>query len=112
MAIALACGHGQQPPNTPQHQLMEGVTGHGPDIERACELTAQRCTRCHGIERVLFARVSHPMHWERYVERMRRMPGSGISEQEAAIILRCVVYRSFGHRGLRILDAPPGPSEP
>jgi hypothetical protein len=89
---------------------MEGVSGLDSELEDSCRLTARRCSRCHDIERVLYVRVRDPGHWSRYVDRMRRMPGSGISVEEGEIILRCVVYRSFGHRGLRILDASPSDS--
>jgi hypothetical protein len=70
-----------------------------PEVRAACDLTAQRCSRCHPIERLMLARVSSPVHWERYVERMRHQPESGITEDEGRIIVRCLVFRSFGSEG-------------
>jgi hypothetical protein len=45
---------------------------------------------------VLVARVESPAHWGRYVERMRRQPGSGISAADGATITTCLVHRTFG----------------
>jgi len=44
----------------------------------------------------VLARVSRPIHWVRYVDRMRRQPESGIAPDEAPVIVRCLIYRSFG----------------
>jgi hypothetical protein len=72
--------------------------GATPSIERACRLADRRCTLCHPIERVLFARVDEPSDWSDYVRRMRLTPGSGISPNEEPIIVRCLVEHSFGRR--------------
>ena len=66
------------------------------EIQEACSLTEMKCSRCHTIDRVFIAQVSTPAQWEAYVGRMRRMTGSGISEADGAVIVRCLVYRSFG----------------
>lgn len=50
-------------------------------------------------------RVSRPREWTRHVERMRRMPASGIARTESPVIVRCLVYWSFGAPGLQALDA-------
>ena len=101
-AIAFAC---RPLPDNPGQRLLAGRADPDPEIERACELTGQRCTRCHDIDRVLNAKVSHPSHWERYIERMRMMNGSGISRAESPIILRCLVFWSFGRPGVQFLDS-------
>jgi hypothetical protein len=64
-------------------------------------LTAQRCSRCHPIERILNARVESREHWQRVVNRMRLMPGSRIAEEEEHAIVECLVYRTLGPRGDR-----------
>jgi hypothetical protein len=74
--------------------------GASPEIESACRLAAARCTRCHTVDRVLFAKVESPRHWEWYVTRMRRQPQSGITEEEGSTIVRCLVARSFGTAAL------------
>jgi hypothetical protein len=74
--------------------------GASDEIVAACRLAENRCSRCHPVDRVLFARVESPQHWEWYVARMRRQPGSGISEDDARTIVRCLVTRSFGAAAL------------
>jgi hypothetical protein len=101
-AIAIACGSAV--PEDAGHRLLRGRPDPDPDIQSACELTGQRCTKCHDIDRVLNAKVSKPEHWERYIERMRRMNGSGIARSESPRILRCLVFWSFGRPGLQYLD--------
>ncbi len=70
------------------------------EVREQCALTAVRCTRCHTIERLLNARVQSPEHWQKYVTRMRLMPGSRISIADENRIVNCLVYRSFGQSGL------------
>ncbi|MBZ0231553.1 MAG: hypothetical protein K8M05_04325 [Deltaproteobacteria bacterium] len=62
-----------------------------PAIRNACGLAEQRCSRCHDLERI---QLAHPdlVEWPVYVERMRRMPGSGITTDEAAIIVQCLTW--------------------
>lgn len=105
IAIGLACGPTAKP--GPAQRLMQGVAGADESIEQACELTARRCTACHDIDRVLYARPSEPIQWRHYIGRMRRMRGSGISIQDGDVIQRCLVVRSFGAAGLRELDEGP-----
>lgn len=71
-----------------------------PEIGPACDLAARRCSRCHPLERLLIAHVTRPSSWEWYVDRMRHQPESGISEDEGRIIVRCLVFHSFGPQGL------------
>jgi hypothetical protein len=92
---------------TPSRRLMEGMSGQDATITQACELTAQRCTACHDLDRVIDASPSHPDQWARYIGRMRRMRGSGISVRDGDVILRCLVYRSFGDAGLRTIESAP-----
>ena len=49
---------------------------------------AQRCSKCHSLARPLEAGVRGDAWWARYVTKMRNMPGSGISPEDEAPILR------------------------
>jgi hypothetical protein len=80
----------------PPPSLLPDDTTAPEEIREACSLTSRKCTRCHTIDRVLVAPVATPRQWEIHVERMRRMPSSGISESDAVVIVRCLVHRSFG----------------
>ena len=70
------------------------------DIRIGCELATHRCARCHTLDRVTQARVASPEHWQRYVHRMRLTPGSAIRPDEEEPLTRCLVFRSFGAKGL------------
>ena len=39
------------------------------------EVFAQRCSKCHSLSRPLNAGITENARWEKYVERMRLMPG-------------------------------------
>lgn len=69
-----------------------------PSIRRACALTEERCSRCHDLERI---QLAHPgmVDWPVYVDRMRRMPGSGISGDDAPTIVRCLGWLEDVRRG-------------
>lgn len=90
--------------SAPSPPRIVAPTGATPDIEAACRLAEARCSRCHPVDRILFARVDSPQHWEWYVARMRRQPQSGISELDAHDIVRCLVARSFGLSALEEVD--------
>ena len=55
-------------------------------------LLETRCSKCHGLDRA--NRNETPEGWRAIVNRMRGKPGSGISEQDAEIILRYLVESS------------------
>jgi hypothetical protein len=62
-----------------------------PVIRNACTLAEERCSRCHDLERI---QLAHPalVDWPVYVDRMRRMPGSGITVDEASVIVKCLTW--------------------
>jgi len=64
------------------------------EIRPHCEIVVKRCSKCHTLDRVLVARVEGREHWNLYVKRMRRMPGSGISSGDADAAVNCLAYRS------------------
>ena len=70
------------------------------ELRANCDLVRVKCTGCHTIDRILRADPGSPKAWERYVDRMRRQPGSGITIKDEDPILQCLVYRSFGADGL------------
>lgn len=61
-------------------------------VAASYELFSQRCSRCHTLSRPLDADITEPAHWEAYVTRMRRTPGSGISQADAKRILVFLEY--------------------
>lgn len=63
-----------------------------PDMRDSYALFAERCSKCHTIARPLAAEITEAEHWEYYVTRMRRMPGSEINERDAQTILEFLTY--------------------
>ncbi|MGZ3476798.1 MAG: hypothetical protein ACXWUG_23775 [Polyangiales bacterium] len=59
-----------------------------PDLRADYRVFARRCSKCHGLERPLQSGIDDDEYWAIYVARMRRMPGSGINEENAVPILR------------------------
>jgi hypothetical protein len=58
------------------------------------ELFSQKCTQCHKLSRPVNCDYALPDEWSRYVKRMMRKPGSGISSSEAKQIYEFLVYDS------------------
>jgi hypothetical protein len=89
-AAAASCGH------VFRAGALSPPAGASPEIAAACQLTSDRCARCHPLARVELARVQSAQHWDWYVSRMRLQPRSGITLEEQPTIVRCLVARSFG----------------
>jgi len=87
--------------------LVRGL--ENPDIRSDCEHAARKCTQCHPVERIINAGVDSPKHWQRYIGRMRLMPGSNIDSRDTKRIERCLVYRSFGDEGLAAIKRGEAP---
>jgi hypothetical protein len=70
-------------------------TSSVPASERAdYEVFAERCSKCHSLARPLNSGISDDHYWRFYVEKMRRQPGSGITEADKAPILRFLHWYS------------------
>lgn len=79
------------------------------DVKSAYDVFLSRCSKCHTPARPLNAPVESMSHWERYVTRMRRMPGSGISERDGDQILKFLDFYLHEIRGKgESLDANEG----
>jgi mono/diheme cytochrome c family protein len=85
-----------------------------PDASRSADydVFSQRCSKCHPLSRVTSVGAASDAYWARYVSRMRLQPGSGISPEDAAIILRYLRGRPLAAapsaRPAAIWPAPPG----
>jgi hypothetical protein len=104
-ALVLATGAAMCGPSSPT--LRVGAAAPQ-EIRDACELAAHRCSQCHSADRIVEVRAGDPAVWQLYVRKMRQKPGSDIGETEQPIIVRCLVYRSFGQAGLDQLAADGG----
>ena len=64
------------------------------DLRADYDLFRQRCSKCHSLQRVWDSGIQDDEFWDRYVERMRRQPASGISPEDGAHIVRFLHYYS------------------
>jgi len=69
-----------------------------PEVQPDYALFAQRCSKCHSLARPLTSGIDEDAYWVDYVARMRRQPGSGISEGDTVGILRFLHYFSLEER--------------
>lgn len=60
------------------------------DLQGSEELMQKRCARCHNLDRVVGARKD-ARGWLATINRMRGLPGSGISEPDARVILSYLI---------------------
>jgi len=63
-------------------------------IKENYEIFSQKCTQCHKLSRPINCDYVMPDEWSRYVKRMMRKPGSGISTSEAKSIYEFLVFDS------------------
>lgn len=68
------------------------VAAYPANIQKAYGKFSVKCSRCHTLARPLNAAIYDHAHWERYVGRMRRHAGSGISPRDADEILVFLRY--------------------
>jgi hypothetical protein len=64
-------------------------------------LFARRCSKCHSLSRPLNSGIDQDETWAIYVARMRRQPGSGISQDDATHILRFLHYWALEQQRLK-----------
>ena len=98
--IALACSGGQM-------QLRSedvDTTTMPPDVLASYRVFQRRCSKCHALARVYDSGIIDDDFWVRYVARMRRQPGSGITKNDEAVVLHYLYYYSAQKR-----DAGTGP---
>jgi hypothetical protein len=86
-------------------------SGMPPELKQDFECFAVNCSKCHGLSRALNASIVSTEHWDRYVARMARNPGSGISPAEAPSILRFLHWHTR-QRTQRMAEASSPPSAP
>jgi cytochrome c5 len=58
------------------------------------EVFSQKCSQCHRLSRPINSDYALPDEWSRYIKRMMRKPGSGISAGEGKKVYDFLVYDS------------------
>lgn len=70
------------------------VSKYPPDMQARYKIFASRCTKCHTLARPINCEFALDEEWERYVKRMMRKPGSGISASDGKQIFEFLTYDS------------------
>ncbi len=70
------------------------VSKYPADMQAGYKLFATRCSKCHTIARAINSEFVLEDEWERYVKRMMRKPGSGISANDGEIIYDFLAFDS------------------
>lgn len=69
------------------------VSGYPAEMQQRYQLFADKCSRCHELDRPLQARVG-ARGWDDYVRRMSRHPGAAISDAEQREIARFLEFHA------------------
>ncbi len=69
------------------------VSKYPPEKQRTYNaLLADKCTRCHGMARVINSEFVEPQVWQTYVKRMMIKPGADISPAQAKEMWEFLTY--------------------
>ena len=67
------------------------VTAYSVKMQEAYELFTNTCSRCHTVARPINATFA-PEEWRKYVYKMMRKPGSGLTPKTAEKIIEFLIY--------------------
>ena len=74
------------------------VSKYPEGIKDDYEVFSQKCSQCHRLSRPINSDYALPDEWSRYIKRMMRKPGSGISAGEGKKIYDFLVYDSSARK--------------
>ena len=69
------------------------VTAYSPEMQETYELFTRKCSRCHTVARPINSTFTAE-EWRKYVYRMMRKPGSGLTPKTAEEIIKFLIYDS------------------
>lgn len=67
------------------------VTAYPAKMQEAYKLFTNKCSRCHTVARPINSTFM-PEEWRKYVYKMMRKPGSGLTPKTAEKIIRFLIY--------------------
>ena len=67
------------------------VSNYPAKMQELYELFTKKCSRCHTVARPINSTFT-PAEWQKYVQKMRRKPGSGLSPKTAEQITEFLIY--------------------
>jgi hypothetical protein len=69
------------------------VTTYSLKMQEDYELFTRKCSRCHTVARPINSAFA-PDEWRKYVYKMTRKPGSGLTPKTAEEIIKFLIYDS------------------
>ncbi|MYC78565.1 hypothetical protein F4X10_22605 [Candidatus Poribacteria bacterium] len=69
------------------------VSTYSPKMQEAYELFTRKCSRCHTVARPINSTFA-AAEWRKYVYKMMRKPGSGLTPKTAEEIIKFLIYDS------------------
>lgn len=70
------------------------TSGYPAAAQERYQVFSKTCTKCHTLARPINSEYALPSEWARYVKRMMRKPGSGITKDKAKQIYEFLAYDS------------------
>jgi len=70
------------------------VSKYPAEMRASYKLFVTRCSKCHTVARAINSEFVLAEEWERYVKRMMRKPGSGISAKDGKEIYEFLAFDS------------------
>ena len=67
------------------------VTAYSPEMQETYKLFTRKCSRCHTVARPINSTFT-PQEWRKYVHKMMRKPGSGLTPKTAEKIIEFLIY--------------------
>ncbi len=73
------------------------VSTYSPEMQENYKLFEQKCSRCHTLARAINSEFVGE-EWRRYVYKMMRKPGSGLTPKTSEPIIKFLIYDSQTRR--------------
>ena len=70
------------------------VSSYPEEMQQNYQVFAAKCSQCHTLARPINSDYALSAEWSRYVKRMMRKPGSGITPKDGKAIFEFLVYDS------------------
>ena len=67
------------------------VSSYSAEMQKTYELFIRKCSRCHTVARPI-NRTFSAAEWRKYVYKMMRKPGSGLTPKTAEAIIEFLIY--------------------
>ena len=67
------------------------VSEYPPKMQSLYELFTRKCSRCHTVARPINSSFT-PEEWRKYVHKMMRKPGSGLTPKTSEQIIEFLIY--------------------